>query len=381
MVSWRIEMLATPTMPGGASGGLRALDGLGVALAQRGHEVRLLCDPARPTPAALAGTLRAVRVPPGASRPRPLARTSTTGRNASDLIDPEADVVVAIDGAAGTLEWDAPSSDRTALVLLLRERSLVPSEGSDGAPEGRDVRRRLGAWLNRRALRRIEAEALAQARLALVESERTRSLVERRAAGAARRVRLLPTGAADPVDAGTREAAREALGIPKDVRAIAYLGEGGPLLPGSCALDAFRRIRPIFPGARLLVPGEGGRRVPGVMLLGTTDEQARALTACDLAFVAGDSDDPAADALGAMRYNVATVLPREFLPEGLPHDRAARTYAASDGAEAAGAIAELLAVSEERRAVAEAGRAFAETRTFARMAERFESLVAPVLHH
>jgi glycosyltransferase involved in cell wall biosynthesis len=381
MAAWKIEILATAPADASLSGRRRALGELGGALAHRGHRVRVLYPADPPAPASLPEGVVAVPVPVGERDRRARGGELAIGRNASDLLDPMADVVVGVDETAGALWWKERPGGRPALVMVVHDLARERLEARRPPAAGRRLRARVGTWLDRRALGRLEASAFERARLVLVDSERCRRLLASEYGVAQAHLHPLVPGVPDPLDVGSKADARKALRVPMDVPAVAFLGgrDEAPGLP--VALDAFRRVRPLFPGARLLVAGSAVPAEPGVMPLGAADPtvEARALRASDLfLFPTGEEGfDPAP--ILAMRYGVATIVSRHVPLDGAKDGREARIVPAEDGGEYASALAELLADPPMRRSIGEAGRRYADRFTFANMAETFEGLVAPLL--
>jgi hypothetical protein len=379
MPAWRIELLATDPIGAAAPDGRRTLWELGGALAQRGHSVRVLHTSGEPPARAAASGVVAVHVPGPPARPSPVDREIALGRNVADLIEPSADLVVGRDEVVGALGWTERGRRHPAVALLLDDeavRAFAPPGGRE-----RGIRARIGDWLDRRPVRKLQATALSRARVVLVTSELHRTLLESGRTPSGPRVGVLPAGVPAPIDVGSREAARAALQVPLDVHVAAFLAGSADVDGRAVALEAFERVRPIFPGARLLMAGKGARSEPGVMPFDPADEEARArvLRASDVALFPYGPGTSGLAPREAMRYGIATVTSRRIPLDGADPERATRRVPADDSGEYASALAELFAEPDRRRAIAAAGRAYADTLTFEKMAEAFEGELRSVL--
>ncbi len=382
MAAWRIEFLATAPVEETSSGLSRVVWQLAASLGTLGHRVRVLY------PAEAGATLtpvpgvEAVPVPFRGAGRRPFARDIAIGRNATGLFDPNADLVVGNDEKAGAIgALGAGRAGRPVFAMFVHDVALHTFDTLRPLEPGRGVRQRLGNWVDRRALLRLEGHALDRARVVFAGSELNRQLLERYYRVPAARVTLLPLGVPDPLEVGTREDARRALRIPLDVPVVAFLGRTPERQGLPIALDAFRRIRVLFPGARCIVAGASVPTEPGVLSLGPVDEpmKARVLRAADVFLFPTRSEGFGLAPREAMRYGVPDVVSAHLPLDGIDPKTAVRVVPSDDAGAYASELAELFADPALRRSIGEAGKRYADGFSFDRMADRFEKAIAPTL--
>lgn len=309
---------------------------------------------------------------------RPFGRDIAAGRMASDCLDPEVDVVVGNDEKAGALT--VPRRTRSGSVLraqFVHDVALHTFDTLRPLEPSRGWRQKLGNWLDRRALIRLEGSALRKADLVMAGSELNRRLVEQHYSIPRGRVELLPYGVPDPMPIGTREESRGALHIPLDVPVVLFVGRTPERQGLPMVLAAFRRIRPLFQGVRLIVVGSTLPTEPGVLSLGVVDEEtkARAFRAADLFALPARYEGFGLAPREAMRYGIATVVSTQVPMEGADPKRDVRIVPPEDVAAWASELADLLADTGARRAMGEAGRVWADGFRYEKMADRFEALV------
>ena len=381
-MGWRIDLLATAPPNDPTSGLSRVVYALGGALAGRGHRVRVLypADDLAETPPA--GPVATVPVPLLGAGRRPFGRDIAIGRNASALIDPDADLLVGNDEKAGAFDprLTRPAG-RPVFAFFAHDVALHTFDTLRPLEARRGLRQRIGSALDRRALKGLEGRALARARVVLVGSAANRELLERYYGVPADRVRHLPLGVPDPLDVGTKAEARLAVHVPADVPLVAFVGRTPDRQGLSTALEAFRRIRVFFPGARFLVVGSTVASEPGVTGLGVVDERTKAnvLRAADVFLFPARYEGFGLAPREAMRYGVPAIVSRHVPLEGIPAPTAVRVVAGDDPGEYASELAELLADPALRREIGEAGRRLADELSFDRMADRFVEIFRPVL--
>lgn len=380
-MGWRIDFLATAPPQDATSGPSRTLWELGAALVARGHAVRVLFPSTNLQARPDVKGVTAIPVPDPGPQRRPSGRDIAIGRNASDLLDPEVDAVIGNDPKTGALEWVHRPNGRPVFAMIVHDVALHLFE-TLRAPDARaGLKDRLGGWLDRRTLKRLEGSALSKARVILVPSDLNRELLHRHYGIPADRVRWMPHGVADPIDAGTREEARLALRVPSDVPVVSFIGRTPDRQGLPTALAAFQRVRVFFPGARFLVVGTQAPTDPGVMSLGVVDEltKARVLRASDVFLFPARYEGFGFAPREAMRYGVATVVSRHVPLEGIDAKGAVRIAASDDPADYASDLAELFADPRLRRSVGESGRLYADRFSYGKMADQFEGFLAPLL--
>jgi glycosyltransferase involved in cell wall biosynthesis len=378
MAGWRVDFLATAPPDDPTSGLSRTVWELGRALAERGHSVRILYpSDGRPGAAGPTG-VEAVSVPViGVSR-RPFARDIAVGRAASSLLRPDADVVVGNDEKAGAMEMPGSRTRRPAFGMFFHDVALHTFDTLRPLESNRGVRQRVGNWLDRRALSRLELAALQKADVVIVASEANRALLGRYYGVPKERVVLLPLGVPAPIDVGTQKEARGALKIPADVPVVAFVGKTPERQGLDLALEAFRRIRVFFPGARFLVAGSSPKVEPGVSSLGVVDEptKARVYRAADVFIFPARYEGFGLAPREAMRYGVATVVSSHVPLDGATAPDDVRVVSDGDAGSYASELAELLADPATRRELGRRGQVYADTLSYEKMAERFETLFA-----
>jgi glycosyltransferase involved in cell wall biosynthesis len=381
---WKIDFLATAPQADATSGLSRVVWELAAALHARGHTTRVLYPTRTPRAAPEYRGVPGVPVPILGTSRRPFGRDIEAGKNATACLQPDVDIVVGNDEKAGAL--DVPATARRGArapvfamffhdVALHTFDTLRPLEADGG------VRQRVTNWLDRRALVRLESKAIAKARLILVGSTANRDLLGRLYGVPPDHVRVLPMGVPDPVDIGRREDARLELKVPGDVPVVLFVGRTPNRQGLPTALEAFRRIRVFFPGARFLVVGATAPPEPGVVSLGVVDEatKARAFRAADVFLFPTLYEGFGLAPREAMRYGLATVVSPHLPLEGAHPPDDVRVVGSDDPGDYASELAELLADPALRRKIGEAGRKYADQFSYPKMAEHFEEYVAPLV--
>lgn len=378
MAGWRVDFLATAAPDDPTSGLSRTVWELGRALAERGHSIRVLYpSDGRAAPPGPAG-VEAVSVPlVGVSR-RPFGRDIAVGRAASSLLRPDADVVVGNDEKAGALDLPGSKGRRAAFGMFFHDVALHTFDTLRPLEANKGVRQRVGNWLDRRALQRLEQAALGRADVVIVASEANRELLAKYYSVPKQRVALLPLGVPAPLEVGSKTDARAQLHIPADVPVVAFVGKTPERQGLDLALEAFRRVRVFFPGARFLVVGSTPKTEPGVNALGVVDEQtkARVYRSADVFLFPARYEGFGLAPREAMRYGLATVVSGHVPLDGATAPDDVRVVADGDAGAYASELAELLADPATRRELGRRGKEYADTLSYERMAERFETLFA-----
>jgi glycosyltransferase involved in cell wall biosynthesis len=383
MVRWTIEFVASGPPEELGSGLNRTVWALSSALVGRGHRVRVLypSEPFRTAP-PYQGVER-VPVPVLNVRREPYGRERAIARAASELLGRDSDLVVANDekGGALTLPRGVRAGRPTFGMCVhdIQQHHLLTMRAA--TQPNPTLRQRVGTWLDRRTIARLESTAFSRAGAILVATEENRQLLLRYYPVPPQKVHLVQHPVPDLPEVGSRDSCREALRVPLDVPVVAFLGHTPERQGLSLALDAFRRVRVFFPGARFLVAGCSAPTEPGVMSFGVVDEvqKSRILHASDVFLFPARYEGFGLAPREAMRAGVATVVSRHVPMEGVASPEAVRVVPEDDAGAYASDLAELLADPALRRSLGAKGREYADQFRPERMAEQFESVFSPIL--
>jgi glycosyltransferase involved in cell wall biosynthesis len=374
---WKIDVLGPPPPDPSTAALDRALWEFGAGLVSRGHRVRILYSTPTPgTPSPYRG-VEGVPVPVVPSRRRPVPQAIEVGKAADDCVAADTQLLLGTDERAGAMR--APVRARgPALALYL---NYVPSDrgrnaGLDGASRG--FVDRLGEWMDQRTLRRLEADSLRRSAAVFAGSSSTRDRLAELHRPLAGKLSVLPPTVPDPDPSESRDQARMALRIPPDVPVAAFIGRRPDSQGLAIALEAFRRSRVFFPGARFLVVGSSPKQEPGVLPLGVADDstKGRALRAADVFLFPTSETGPAYAVAEAMRYGLPAIVSHRVGFDGAVPKQHFRAVASDDPGDYAAEFAELFADPALRRKIGEAGQAFADQFSGARSAEAFEQALS-----
>lgn len=381
-MGWKIEFLASAPPEETSSGLSRVVWELAAALASRAHRVRVLYPAAGADGPPQVRGVTPVPVPVLDIPRRPFGRDIMIGRNASTLVDPTADILVGNDEKAGALDAQLTRpSGRPVFAMFVHDIALHTFDTLRPREPDRGLRQRVGNFLDRRALKGLEGRALTRARVIVVASDLNRELLQKFYRIGGPRVRQMPYGVPDPMEVGSKEDARRALKVPLDVPIVAFVGRTPERQGLPTALEAFRRVRVFFPGARMFVVGTSPKTEPGVVPLGVVDEptKARVLRASDVFLFPTRYEGFGLAPREAMRYGMPAIVSQNVPREGLTAPTAVRVVNSEDPGDYASELAELLADPALRRTVGEAGRKAADEFSYGRMADRFEEIFRPML--
>jgi glycosyltransferase involved in cell wall biosynthesis len=374
---WKIDILGNPPPDPTTSGLDRSLWEFGAGLVARGHRVRILFATPTPTVPPPYRGVEGVPVPVLPSGRRPVPQAVEIGRSAGECIAADTQLLVGTDERVGAIK--AVGRGRgPSLALYL---TSVPSDRAKSrSPDtvSRGFMDRLGGWMDQRTLRRLETDSLGRASAIFAGSSSTRDRLTQLHKLPSNRVSVLPPTAPEPDLSESREQARMALRIPPDVPVAAFLGHRPDAQGLPIALEAFRRSRVFFPGARFLVVGSSPKQDPGVVPLGVSDDttKARALRAADLFLFPSLEEGPAYPVTEAMGYGLPAIVSQRVVLEGAEPKRQFRSIASDDPGDYAAEFAELFADPALRRKIGEAGRAFAAQFSGESNAATFERALA-----
>jgi hypothetical protein len=282
-------------------------------------------------------------------------------RSAGRRLRPGADVVVRDPAGLGSLGHHV---GRHAVVAFVRGLASDAAAAAPPGPSGSGgFASRVLGWGERRGVKRLEREALSEATTVYCTTSAQGERLRQEFGIAPERLRVgspaVPRGSEPPA----RDAARRQVGVPDDILLVTVLPPVDPTAVGAAApaVEAFRRTRPIFPGARLAVLGTADAVGAGMLALPSREAGAiaSAVTAADVAVAFSPPATLDPGLVLALRAGVATIVaPSVDLGDGA--DGVVRRAPTSDAGELASVLAELFADPEERRALGERARAFAK---------------------
>jgi glycosyltransferase involved in cell wall biosynthesis len=292
-----------------------------------------------------AGTL-GVPVPLPRRHPGAAADEAGYAAAAGRRVARDADLVIRDPCGFGSLGLGGRRAGRPKVVAFVRSVELRAFDREHASRASGRLVDRLDAWRDRRTVRRLEQAALNEADVLFADAPelpgelaQVYGVSEQRLRPAVPPVAVLPSPS-------SRDAARSSLGIPTDVPVVvAPMAEPRAEPAGvDRACEAFRRVRPFFPGARLVVVGATAPADAGVISVPGRDRGTFSLVlrAANVALFAGRR--PGFDPLlvTSMRSGLAPVaVPGVRLP--VDPDGAVRYAASDDPGDLASALAELLA--------------------------------------
>ena len=343
------------------------------AFAARGTSVRVLHPgAASAAPAGIESVpleLRG-RHPGAAVEPAELA--AAAGRRLKAGVE----LVVRDPSGLGRLGVSRKPSGPPTIVGLVRgvELAAFDRERSSRAPVG--FVDRLDTWRDRRSVRRLERLALEETDRLFYDSPELPKALAQEYSISERKLRPAPPAVPTAPTRPTREAARAQLRLPLDVPVVVAPAAVDRPEPAGVdrAREAFRRVRSLFAGARLVVVGAPAPVEPGVEAIAGRDLDtfAAAFAASDVAVFAGrlpgfDPGVTLAQSIGC----AAVVLPG--MPFPIPPGNAVRVAPSDDPGDVASVLAELLADPALRRELAKAGTAYAGPFAPDRVADRIEA--------
>jgi len=353
---------------------------LAAALAGRGNDVRVLHLPgleAGPVPAGVAAVPVEIplRRPGGPHEPAEFA--SAAGR----LLRKPVDLVLRDPVGLGSLGVPRSRRGPPLLAGFARAVELRAFEGEHTSRPTAGFVDRFDTWLDRRTVHRLERAALQEVdRLFYESDEVARSLGEVYAVPERKLVALAPAVPLLP-PLPSRGASRNDLRIPPDVPVVVAPTSFEAPEPSGLdrILEAFRRVRPFFPGVRLVVCGSPAPSDPGVIALPDRHAEtfADALASADVALFARrvPGFDP------GLALAARASVPPIVLPDGrFPGDPAGgvRVAASADPGDLASVLAELLADPAVQKTVGQAAGRFAEIFHPDHVAASLDQAIAPV---
>ncbi len=315
------------------------------AYAARGDDVRVL----RPD-GAEGGTvptgITSVEVSIPRRRPGAAVEHAAYAASSGHQVRRTADLIVRDPSGLGSLDAPGRSAGAPPLVAFVRSIELHAFDRERRTPGRSGWVDRFDTWRDRRNVRRLERAALAEADLLLADDPRLPAALSQEYAFPNGRIGYAAPPVAVLPRPESRDAARGALDLPRDVPvAVTPAPEDRPDSPTvNRARETFRRIRPLFPGARLVVVGTTAPPDPGVISVPRRDAPSfgLALAAANVGLFAGGSDGFDPMLVGAMRAGCAvTAVPSVHLP--VPPEGAIALAPSDDPGDLASTLAELFA--------------------------------------
>jgi glycosyltransferase involved in cell wall biosynthesis len=277
------------------------------------------------------------------------------------------------------------------------ERRAVVSTYHDADYEPVVRRGNRGLTAPKQAILRIldGATCLWSRTMVVAVSEYVAASVRRRLRVPPRRMTVVPNAVDTEVfapDAGKREAARSALGLPSTALVGICVGRLTPQKGQDLLLNAFVEVRRTVPSSRLLLVGDGAHRAEyeelsrrlglgdAVQFLGVRADVPELLRAADLLVLPSRHEGFGLVLAEAMACGTPVVAARIGpVPEIVDDGETGRLFAPEDTKGLAAAVRDLLVDPEMRRRLGARGRREAEARfSLPRMVSRLESLYAAV---
>jgi hypothetical protein len=332
------------------------------AYAARGDEVRVL-RPEGPAAGPIPEGVASLEVSVPIRRPGAAVDQAAYAEAAGRKVGRAVDLIVRDPSGLGALGAPGRTPGSPPLVAFVRglelqsfdrERTVAPRSGWFD---------RLDTWRDRRSVRRLERAALSEADLLLADDSRLPPALSQEYALPGNRVGYAVPPVPVLPQPASRDAARGALDLPRDVPvAVTPTPDDRPDGPVVAqARETFRRIRPLFPGARLIVVGTTAPADPGVISVPRRDPFSfgHALAAANVGLFAGGTTGFDPMIVAAMRAGCAVAAtPSVRVP--VPAEGAIQYAPTDDPGDLASTLAELFADPALTRDVASRAGAYAE---------------------
>jgi hypothetical protein len=329
-------------------------------IASWGDRVRVL-HPTGPASADPPEGVESLPIDLPLRRPGAVVEGATWALAAGRRIRPDAELVVRDPFGLGPIGPGHHHPGLPPIAGVVRRVELTEYDGEPVHQHPAGFVGRMETWRDRRAVRRLEREALAEATRIFYDSPDLPGLLQREYGIDPRVLEWAPA----PVRSGvpeTREVARTALRLPLDVPVVAApLGSDDARISGAPRLvEAFHRVRSLFAGARLVLVGGTADTEPGLTALPDRETALfeRAFAAADVTMIAPPTPGFDPGAVLALRAPCAVLVsPSVRFP--VDPGPAVRVAPTEDPSDLAAVLAELLADPAERRLLAQAGERFA----------------------
>ncbi|MGP8071572.1 MAG: hypothetical protein ACLPZM_00360 [Thermoplasmata archaeon] len=361
MVGRTVDLIAVGPCPNDPYDPAAPAWALAAGMATWGDRVRVL-HPTGPSGAKPPEGVEALAIDLPLRRPGAAVEGAALALAAGRRLRPDTDLVVRDPFGLGPLTAGRQRSSGPPIAGIVRRVELTAYDGEPVHQHPPGFVGRVETWRDRRAVRRLEGEALAEATRLFYDSPELPALLQREYGVDPHLLEWAPP----PVRGGAppnREAARKALRLPLDVPVVAApLSSDDPAISGAARMvESFRRVRSLFAGARLVLVGGTAPTEPGLTTVPERDTASfeRAFAAADVTIVAPSTVGFDVGAVLALRAPSA-VLTSPAVRFPVDPERAVRVAPSEDPAELAAVLAELLADPTERRSLTEAGSRFAQ---------------------
>ncbi len=360
MESRRIDLVAAGPAPRDPYDPIAAAWALASAAHAAGGSVRVLFPKGTlggPDPEGVTG------VPIGypIRRPGAALEAADFARAAGRMLQEDTELVLRDPAGLGALGVPGRPGRRARVVAFVRRLEVEAIDSEGPGPVG-GLGDRIDRWRDRRAIRRLEREALTEADTLVVERPEIGEALRRTHRIEADRLRTVPPVVPRLPEPPSREKARAALGIPPDVPTI--VAPAATERPEDARLDlvreGFRRIRPLFPGVRLIVAGLDSPSDPGLVAVPARDPAtfSSCFAAADIALLVPRSTGFDPGLIFAQVGGCAVVATESAtLPDRARS--AVHTPPSDDPGDIASTLAELAADPAAIRASVSDGRAYA----------------------
>ncbi len=356
-----VDLVAVAPAPTDPYSPLAAVWSVARAAAERGDRVRVLY-PQGATGGPPPDGVLAEGVSFPLRRPGTTLEDADFASAAGRRIRPEADLVLRDPAGIGPLGIGGRRGAAPHLISFARSIGIREFDHAQGGiPTGGFVDR-IGLWRDRRAVRRLERAALLEPEVVFCDAPGIADALVTEYGLPRTRLRLTTSPVPTLAEAPSRTEARGRLGIPPDVPTVV-----APIAPDAIegpatgvVREAFRRIRPLFPGVRLVLAGASAPSEPGVIALPARDGGALtiALAAADVALIAPHHRGFDPGVIFAQRAGCATIATGSAELPVAP-GAALRFTPSEDTGDIASTLAELVADPAACREMAVAGREFA----------------------
>jgi len=348
---------------------------LAAALSARGDDVRvlhLLGSVSGPVPPGIVGV--PVEIP--LRRPGGPGELAEFANAAGHQLRKNADLILRDPVGLGALGMRRSRTGPPIVGAFARSVEILSFDGDRKDRPAAGLVDRFDTWLDRRSVRRLERSAVAEADRLFYDGREVAEAFAKEYAIPDRKLSMVPMAVPTLPPLPERSASRQDLRIPPDVPVVVAPTAFEEPDPSGVdrVLEAFRRVRPFFPGVRLVVAGTAAPSDPGVVSLPdrSATSLANALAGADVAVFARRARgfDPGV-VLAARAHLPPIVLPNALLP--VDPAGGVRVAASDDPGDLASVLAELLADPSTQKDVGRKASKFAESFLPERVAAEVES--------